>query len=84
MKYAEPKYHSYITDGLPKEHRFAFESIYCSLCGNMVHAFNNECMCPWFEFANGDVICVDCFTNPNVYKSLNLTRCSTLTGKIDA
>ena len=68
----EPKYHSYITDGLSKKHPLAFKSVLCSECQKMVHAFNNECMCPWFEFIDGKIICIDCFTNPKIYRKFDL------------
>lgn len=56
----EPVIHSHITDRLPDDHKNAYESVYCSKCEQMVHAFNNECMQTWVETGIG-VFCGNCF-----------------------
>ncbi len=55
----EPLVHSYISDGLPTDHKWATESVYCEDCNVMVHAFNNECMQPWIEAEQGNY-CFEC------------------------
>jgi len=57
----EPIFHSWITDVLPEEHPGAHRSLHCVECKTMVHAFNNECMRPWFETGIG-AVCLECFT----------------------
>lgn len=57
---SEPKIHSHITDVLPDDHRLARESIFCEKCGDMLHAFNNECMQTWVETGRGN-FCLKCF-----------------------
>ncbi len=56
----EPQIHSHITDELPKDHPLAFESVYCSACGGMLHCDNNECMQTWIEAGHGNW-CIKCF-----------------------
>jgi hypothetical protein len=56
----EPLIHSFHTDQLPEEHRWANRSVACGCCGAMVHAFNNECMQVWVEWGDW-VLCWDCF-----------------------
>lgn len=56
----DPLIHTHITDVLPDDHPQAFESINCSACGEMVHAFNNECMQTWVETGKGN-FCIFCF-----------------------
>ena len=56
----EPVIHSHISDALPKVHPLAYEEVGCCKCNCMVHAFNNECMCAWFEWLDF-AICFDCF-----------------------
>jgi hypothetical protein len=56
----EPLFHSQITDSLSDNHQKAFISIYCDNCEEMLHAGNNECMQPWFEYESGN-FCVSCF-----------------------
>ena len=68
MHKTEPLIHSHITDCLPDNHPMANESQYCLICGDMVHAFNNECMRTWVEW-NNQVFCFDCF-----YDKAVLTR----------
>ena len=67
MKRSEPIYHSHISDELPEGHPMALASQYCKECKGMVHAFNNECMSPWFEWEDS-AICFDCFGDPEIYK----------------
>lgn len=52
----EPLIHSHITDVLPDDHPLATSNVYCSApyCGEMLHAFNNECMQTWIETENGN------------------------------
>jgi hypothetical protein len=59
----EPRIHSHITDELPGEHYLAHTAIYCSTCGEMVHASNNECMQTWVEFGEFGNYCIQCFGN---------------------
>lgn len=59
----EPVLHSFITDGLPREHPLAFNTLYCSKCNAMVHHMINECMTEWFEFITPNKsipVCLDC------------------------
>jgi hypothetical protein len=56
----ELKIHSHITDMLSDDHQLAFESVYCTQCGDMVHACNNECMQTWIEWKNKGA-CLICF-----------------------
>lgn len=60
MSRIEPIVHSHITDCLPEDHKLAFTSVYCDKCGEMVHAFNNECMQTWLE-VDGKNLCTKCF-----------------------
>jgi hypothetical protein len=57
----DPIFHGHEADGLPIYHPMAFDSQYCHDCKSMVHAFNNECMQPWFELDRKTVVCLDCF-----------------------
>lgn len=52
----EPQIHSHITDALPEDHPLADQSVYCDEenCGEMLHAFNNECMQTWVETGVGN------------------------------
>ena len=77
MKRIEPLYHSYISDKLPDSHKMAFDDVNCEICNRMVHSDINECMLPWFEFVNGEAICIDCFVNPEIYRRLNLELMTT-------
>lgn len=56
----EPRIHSHIVDCLPDDHNYAFVSVYCKRCCEMVHAFNNECMQSWVECGRGEY-CLSCF-----------------------
>ena len=56
----DPKLHSHIEDGLPNEHPLTFKSVYCPICGEMLHAGNNECMQTWVETGRGN-FCIPCF-----------------------
>lgn len=56
---SEPQIHSFETDALPEDHPLARQTVLCGGCGNMVHAFNNECMSPWVEW-DKHVLCWDC------------------------
>ena len=73
----EPLIHSHITDVLPDSHPLAFESVFCKTCGEMVHAFNNECMQTWVESGAGSH-CIGCFaTDASVLEdefALNLSH----------
>jgi len=60
MELVEPQIHSFETDCLPEEHPLARISVGCGHCGAMVHAFNNECMKEWVEWANS-ILCLECF-----------------------
>ncbi len=55
----EPQLHTHATDCLPDEHPFAHETVECTGCGTMLHAFNNECMRAWVEFHDGGM-CLRC------------------------
>ena len=55
-----PKLHSHIEDGLPNGHPLAYECVYCTMCGEMLHAGNNECMQTWVETGRGN-FCIPCF-----------------------
>jgi len=52
--------HTHSSDMLSEEHPLAYESIYCDLCGRLIHAANNECMKTWFETKWGN-FCQKCF-----------------------
>jgi len=56
----EPLIHSHLTDVLPEGHPLAFDEVYCSDCGVMVHCGNNECMQTWIETGRGN-FCTKCF-----------------------
>lgn len=56
----EPLIHSFITDCLPEDHPWAHKTVMCGYCGEMVHAFNNECMQPWIEWRSL-ALCFSCF-----------------------
>ena len=57
----EPIIHSHIEDGLPDDHPFADDEVFCKTCNEMLHAANNECMRTWVETGDG-YYCIDCFT----------------------
>ena len=61
MNTQDPRLHSHIEDALPDGHPMAFECVYCSTCGGMLHNNNNECMQTWVETGAGD-FCVECFS----------------------
>ena len=56
----EPIIHSFNTDCLPEEHPWVRKTVSCGRCGEMVHAFNNECMQVWVELEQR-ALCIDCF-----------------------
>ena len=56
----DPILHSHIEDGLPDDHRLAWECVHCNVCACMVHAGNNECMSTWVETGKG-AYCIKCF-----------------------
>jgi hypothetical protein len=63
----EPIFHSHLTDELPQDHPLANEDVYCQThrslgcCdSSMLHAFNNECMRTWVEFAD-KTVCAESF-----------------------
>ena len=57
----EPIIHSHITDELPKNHKLAYEDVFCDKCKKeMLHSSNNECMQTWFETDFGN-FCSKCF-----------------------
>jgi len=60
MNLVEPKIHSHIEDALPDNHSLACKDVYCLGCGDLVHAFNNECMGTWMETGLGN-FCLKCF-----------------------
>jgi len=61
----EAQIHSHVTDHLDEGHPLAYEEIFCDICDNMVHCFNNECMKIWIEIESGN-FCLDCFCeNPD-------------------
>lgn len=60
LNLVEPKIHSHIEDMLPDDHHLACEDVECKGCGDMVHAFNNECMETWVETGLGN-FCLGCF-----------------------
>lgn len=72
----EPIIHSHITDLLDDDHPLAFRQVHCELCGELVHAANNECMQSWVEFA-GHIICLIDFakylTSGDEYRAAVLT-----------
>ena len=53
-------YHGWDEDSLSTKDIRKNDDIYCSVCDKMVHAGNNEMMCPWYDFEEGKVICCDC------------------------
>ena len=55
----DPVLHSHVEDVLPDSHPLAYESVYCRVCGQMLHAFNNECMQTWVETGKGNY-CLAC------------------------
>lgn len=58
----EPLIHSNITDVLPEDHLYAYSTLYCRSCLEMVHACNNECMQTWVETGKGPY-CLRCFAD---------------------
>lgn len=58
----EPILHSHIDDGLPQNHPLADDNVHCVICGDMVHAGNNECMQTWVETGKGPH-CLKCFVD---------------------
>lgn len=56
----EAQIHSMVTDKLDEDHPLAYEEVFCDICDNMVHCFNNECMRTWIEIESGN-FCLDCF-----------------------
>jgi hypothetical protein len=56
----EPIIHSHMDDSLPETHPLAHEQVGCVACGDLVHAFNNECMTTWVE-VRGKPFCLKCF-----------------------
>jgi hypothetical protein len=58
----EPLLHSHVTDTLPDGHELAHVTVYCQVCGAMLHASNNECMQAWVETGKGPY-CVKCFVS---------------------
>jgi hypothetical protein len=75
---SEPVVHNFNADCLPEEHPWAHKTVLCGHCGQMVHAFNNECMQPWVEW-NGKVLCADCTqSNSGSFDAFNaLASCHT-------
>lgn len=55
----EPILHTYIEDKLPEDHPLGHDTIYCTNCKLMLHAFHNECMQTWLETEVGNY-CVNC------------------------
>lgn len=55
----EPQFHTFHTDCLPEEHRWAHVTVNCGRCGRMVHAFNNETMQDWVEWGDLAMCWVD-------------------------
>jgi len=56
----DPCIHTFETDRLPDDHPWSRVTVSCGGCGVMVHAFNNECMQVWVEWADC-VLCWPCF-----------------------
>jgi hypothetical protein len=63
----EPLLHTDMADILPEEHPLAHENVHCDACGEMLHAFNNECMQAWVEKYRSDLyvnvgnFCLPCY-----------------------
>ncbi len=70
---AEPLIHSHIEDCLPEGHRLAWASVFCAVCGEMVHCENNECMQIWVETGVGDY-CLPCFAAESAVRDEELYR----------
>ena len=80
VHFRDPIYHGWESDGLPKFHPDRNEEVFCCTCGKMVHAFNNECMCPWFEIVvdRADrAVCVDCLCDSSAGSLTDLVRRAT-------
>lgn len=58
----DPILHSHITDCLPESHNLAYKNIFCKICSQHLHAFNNETMRTWIETGIGNY-CITCFSN---------------------
>jgi hypothetical protein len=56
----EPRLHSHIEDALPGHHPLALTAVVCAICGDLLHASNNECMRTWVETGKGN-FCIKCF-----------------------
>ena len=58
--FKEPKIHSYLTEKLPEDHKWAYEALNCPKCNGYVHISYNDCVMSWVEI--GDRwICLRCF-----------------------
>jgi len=55
-----PVLHTHIEDVLPKDHKLAFESVYCTDCKEKLHSMHNECLSTWVEIGVGN-FCIPCF-----------------------
>lgn len=57
----EPKIH-FLNDDLLDDHEYAFETLYCKNCKEMIHAGNNELMQTWVQSHKGNY-CLTCFSS---------------------
>lgn len=55
----EPRLHTALTDVIPDDHPWAWKSVFCVWCGQMVHGIPNECMDNWAETGLGP-LCLSC------------------------